>query len=387
MLCINTIPWILNYWWLRSCYICRYLITCTDYFSKWPEAKAVPNKDATTVAKFLYSLILRLGCFVTCITDQGREFVNALNRRLFMLSGTQHRISSAYHPQTNGLDERMNQTITKQLLKYINDQENDWDEHLEEFLFSYRTSVHASTRYTPFYIMFGREAILPIQLQERDISDDVTRPSDGDSATKPQGCDSITGPPDSTSNTEPPDGDNATGPPDDNDSVTEPPDGDNATGPPDDNDSITEPPDGDNATGPSDDNDNITGSPDGDSATGPPDGDSDKGLCTLAERLEHLKEMKSTLFDNAMKNIKVAQARQKKNYDRHNTSVTFQVGQMVLVKNLRNSHRMGGKLEERWLGPYKITGRTKRDLYIYIRKQKWQTIEEGSEFLQAKKLS
>ena len=111
-----------------------------------------------------------------------------------MLSGTQHRISSAYHPQTNGLDERMNQTITKQLLKYINDQENDWDEHLGEFLFSYRTSVHASTRYTPFYIMFGREAILPIQLQERDISDDVTRPSDGDSATKPQGCDSITNP-------------------------------------------------------------------------------------------------------------------------------------------------------------------------------------------------
>ena len=79
-----------------------------------------------------------------------------------MLSGTQHRISSVYHPQTNGLDERMNQTVAKQLVKYINEQETDWDEHLEEFLFSYRASVHASTRCTPFYLMFGREAILYI---------------------------------------------------------------------------------------------------------------------------------------------------------------------------------------------------------------------------------
>ena len=56
----------------------------------------------------------------------------------------------------------MNQTITKQLVKYINEQETDWDEHLEEFLFSYQTSVHASTRCTQFYLMFGRGAILYI---------------------------------------------------------------------------------------------------------------------------------------------------------------------------------------------------------------------------------
>ena len=94
----------------------------------WPETKAVPNKDATTVVKFLYSLILclQVGCFITCIRDQGREFVNAFKQKaVFVLSGTQHRISSACHPQTNGLDERMNQTITKQLVKYINAQENN----------------------------------------------------------------------------------------------------------------------------------------------------------------------------------------------------------------------------------------------------------------------
>ena len=57
----------------------RYLITCTDYFSKWPEAQALPSKCAEGVAKFVLSLITRFGCFKVCISDQSREFVNSLN--------------------------------------------------------------------------------------------------------------------------------------------------------------------------------------------------------------------------------------------------------------------------------------------------------------------
>ncbi|KAL5457687.1 hypothetical protein EMCRGX_G034973 [Ephydatia muelleri] len=101
--------------------------------------------------------------------DQGREFVNALNEKLFLLTGTEHRIASAYHPQTNGLDERKNQTVTKSLVKYNNADQDDWDEHLESVLFSYRTSVHATTKYTPFFLMYGREAVLPIQLHTSNV--------------------------------------------------------------------------------------------------------------------------------------------------------------------------------------------------------------------------
>ena len=100
--------------------------------------------------------------------------MNSLNEKLFLLTGTEHRIASAYHPQTNGLDERMNQTVTKSLLKYINADQNDWDEHLESVLFSYRTSVHATTKYTPFFLMYGREAILPIQLQTGNVDNGHT---------------------------------------------------------------------------------------------------------------------------------------------------------------------------------------------------------------------
>lgn len=143
----------------------RYIITCTDYFSKWVEAEALPDKTAHSVAKFLLRLICRLGCFEYCHTDQGREFVNELNATLFDLAGIEQRISSAYHPQSNGLDERTNQTISSTLLKYVNAPQDDWDEHLDSVLFSYRTCVHASTKYTPFYLMYGRHPVLPIELK------------------------------------------------------------------------------------------------------------------------------------------------------------------------------------------------------------------------------
>ena len=53
---------------------------------------------------------------------------------------TDYKISSAYRPQSNGLDERMNQTRTRALMKYVNDNQDDWDVHIESILFAYQTS-------------------------------------------------------------------------------------------------------------------------------------------------------------------------------------------------------------------------------------------------------
>ena len=142
----------------------RYCITLTDYFSKWIEAAPLPTKEAKHVAAFLYSMILRHGCPQEIVSDQGREFCNHLVDELEERTGFQHKVTSAYHPQSNGLDERTNQTLKCQFQKLVNEHMDDWDQLLENILFAYRLSHQDSTKCMPFMLMYGREARLPIDL-------------------------------------------------------------------------------------------------------------------------------------------------------------------------------------------------------------------------------
>ena len=115
-----------------------YIITCSDYFTKWPEAAAVPDKSAHFVAKFLFQVITRHGSPRIIQSDQGREFVNEVTRHMFDLTGVDHRISAAYHPQTNGLDERFNQTLVNALTKMLDGKQEEWDQFIDAVLFAYR---------------------------------------------------------------------------------------------------------------------------------------------------------------------------------------------------------------------------------------------------------
>ena len=87
------------------------------------------------------------------ISDQGREFVNNVKVELFGLTGTEHHVTSAYHPQTNGLTERFNQTLQTALVKLVNANQED---HLSAVLFAYRTAQQKATKLTPFEIMYCR---------------------------------------------------------------------------------------------------------------------------------------------------------------------------------------------------------------------------------------
>ena len=120
-----------------------------DFFSKWPESEAVKSKSAETVTMFLYEIFcwytliyLVLKLMFICrfegpqhtISDQGREFVNQIDANLFTLAKTTHRISSAYHLQMSGLFERHNTTLQCSLIKLVNENQTDWDGHLDGVL-------------------------------------------------------------------------------------------------------------------------------------------------------------------------------------------------------------------------------------------------------------
>ena len=98
-----------------------HVIVLIDYFSKWSEAKPTKDKSAPTVAQFLYEVMCRHGCFDVQINDQGREFVNQVCDELHKLTAVEQRVTSAYHPQANGLVECQNRTIKNSVVKIAKD--------------------------------------------------------------------------------------------------------------------------------------------------------------------------------------------------------------------------------------------------------------------------
>ena len=143
----------------------RYIITAIDYTSKWVEAKAIPTKTSENVAEFLHSLQTRYGVSCIHITDQGREFNNSVIRDLYEKTGVQHKVSSAYHPQTNGLVERQNRTTEEVIQKVMKDK-SDWLHILQDVLFACRIAKHASTGFSPYRLMFNQDPILPYEYND-----------------------------------------------------------------------------------------------------------------------------------------------------------------------------------------------------------------------------
>ena len=76
---------------------------------------------------------------------RSNTFSVKINQHLFDMTGAEHRISAPYHPQTNGLDERFNQTLVNCLTKLVGEQQDKWDEYIDVALFAYRYNYYKSS--------------------------------------------------------------------------------------------------------------------------------------------------------------------------------------------------------------------------------------------------
>jgi IS30 family transposase len=132
----------------------RYILTISDYFSKWVAAVPLPTKEAVGVVNELFKLFMIMGLPRLITTDQGREFNNLLNKEFMKKLNIKHNLATPYHPQSNGLDERFNQTLQRMLVKFCNSDKTNWDEYLNTCVFAYNTSRHESSLYSPFEVMF-----------------------------------------------------------------------------------------------------------------------------------------------------------------------------------------------------------------------------------------
>ncbi|XP_028064066.1 uncharacterized protein LOC114267239 [Camellia sinensis] len=144
----------------------RYILAATDYFSKWAEAVALKDIKSTVVSEFIQThIIYRFGISESIIMDNGQPFRSDALNKLFTKYKIKNNHSSRYHAPANGLAEAFNKTLCKLLKKMVDKNKKAWHEKLQEALWAYRTSHRTPTQATPYSLVFGGEAVLPLEVQ------------------------------------------------------------------------------------------------------------------------------------------------------------------------------------------------------------------------------
>ena len=141
------------------------VVVMTDHFTNWVEVKAVPDEKAETVADAIYEkIILQHSCPRRLLTDRGQCFRSKLLKRLCQRMSVGQAFTSGYHPQTNAKAERYNRFLAEALTHYLGKRKGNWDDHLDAVTFAYRTSYVESIEESPFFMLYGRDPRLPVDV-------------------------------------------------------------------------------------------------------------------------------------------------------------------------------------------------------------------------------
>lgn len=142
----------------------RYILVVCDYATRYPEAFPLRKISARPIAQALLHLFSRVGIPQEILTDQGTAFLSKTLKHVYSLLGIKGIRTTPYHPQTDGLVERYNQTLKGMLRKFVAANGKDWDRWLPFLLFAYREVPQASTGFSPFELLYGRQVRGPLDV-------------------------------------------------------------------------------------------------------------------------------------------------------------------------------------------------------------------------------
>ena len=136
-------------------------MTCIDRFSRWPEAIPIENTLAETICDAFYnSWISRYGCPNKIISDRGRQFTSNVFAELAKFVGAQHLKTTSYHPQSNGLIERMHRTLKAAISCHDTD---SWTKILPTVLLGMRSAHKEDLGASSAEFLYGENFKLPGQ--------------------------------------------------------------------------------------------------------------------------------------------------------------------------------------------------------------------------------
>jgi hypothetical protein len=145
------------------------IVVFTDKLSKMVHyVPTVTKVNAEQLAHIMINHVVKLhGIPIHIISDRDARFTSSFWKALWLTFGTKLKMSTAYHPESDGQTERINRTLEEGLRNYVNDHQDNWDTLLPLSEFAYNNAVHSSTGYTPFFLNSGQHPTTPSTYEVR----------------------------------------------------------------------------------------------------------------------------------------------------------------------------------------------------------------------------
>ncbi|KAI5627544.1 hypothetical protein C0J50_12903, partial [Silurus asotus] len=141
------------------------VLVITDHFTRYAQAFVTRDQKALTVAKILCDkFFVHYGLPSRIHSDQGRDFESGLIKELMIMLGIRKSRTSPYHPQGDPQPERFNRTLLSMLGTLDHAEKNRWSQHVNRLVHAYNCTKNEATGHSPYYLLFGREARLPVDL-------------------------------------------------------------------------------------------------------------------------------------------------------------------------------------------------------------------------------
>ena len=141
----------------------KVLLVITDEFTKFAESIPLPNMQTPVLAEALVDrYFTKYGFCDLAVSDRGPSFRSKLMKDIAKICQIKWVHGAPYHPQSQGTCERYNRMLVSMLTHYCQEDPKEWDTYTSFVTNAYNTSVHATTLYTPYELMFGRQPVLPV---------------------------------------------------------------------------------------------------------------------------------------------------------------------------------------------------------------------------------
>ena len=145
--------------------VMKNVLVIEDHFTRYTQAYVTNNHTACTTARVLYNEFFSVFGFPRrLMSDQASEFTGQVISELCNLLGITKIRTLPYHPQTNGTVERVHQTLRRMIAKMDPDKKAKWPLHLGPILIAYNATRSLITGYSPYFLMFGHQPRLPVDL-------------------------------------------------------------------------------------------------------------------------------------------------------------------------------------------------------------------------------